>query len=176
MREIPVSELEIKPIPLFQKTWGALTAGNDTDGWNSMAIAWGSIGTLWERGTRDRIVPVCNVYVRPTRFTFHLLDQNEMFTVSFMDESHRKSMAMLGTKSGADDPDKIKNAGLSLVHDGAAAYMEDSDLVLICRKIYHQPLDEKYMLDRGLIEYNYSRGTDNFHEMFVGEIVKVLVK
>ena len=111
--------------------------------------------------------------------TFTLLSGTVVYTESKL---HRKQAAdkryIPPPSGGACRGENKAMKKLTKICDGneAAAYMEDSDLVLICRKIYHQPLDEKYMLDRGLIEYNYSRGTDNFHEMFVGEIVKVLVK
>ena len=176
MREIKVEELNINPIPLFRDQWGALTAGNRRNGYNAMAIAWGSIGTLWERGSRSEMVPVCNVYVRPSRFTYPKMIENELFTVSFMDQTHRKALAYIGAKSGRDDPDKIKSSGLQLVYDGDAAYMKDSDMVLICRKIYNQQLEAEHFIDKNLIDYNYHGETDNIHEMFVGEIIRVLVK
>lgn len=173
MREIPVSELEIKPIRLFNEIWGALTSGSESTGWNSMTISWGSIGVLW--GRKSGCVPVCNVYVRPSRFTFHLMKENDMFTVSFMDESHRAALAYLGSASGADDPDKIKTAGLSVAREGETAYLEGSDLVLVCRKVYNQAMSAEQLLDRELLNCCYSDPAD-FHDLFVGEIVKVLVK
>ena len=102
--------------------------------------------------------------------------ENELFTVSFMDQTHRKALVYIGAKSGHDDPDKIRSSGLQLVYDGDAAYMKDSDMVLICRKIYNQQLEAEHFIDKNLIDYNYNGETDNIHEMFVGEIIRVLVK
>lgn len=176
MREIDVAELEIKPIPLFRDTWGALCAGTDEAGFNAMAIAWGSIGTLWERGNRKKMVPVCNVYVRPSRYTYPLMKEAGCFTVSFMaDKKWKRSLGFIGAKSGRDYDDKIAAAGLTLVRDAEYGYMEGADLVLECRTIYAHQLDEPHLLEKELLEYNYHGQTDNIHEMFVGEIMKVLV-
>ena len=53
-------------------------------------------------------------------------------------------------------------------------YFAEADLVLICRKLYHAPLLETGYMDHGLIDFNYPER--DFHEMYVGEIVKVLKK
>ena len=176
MREIHVDDWEVKPVSLFKRTWGALTSGNESDGWNAMTISWGSVGTLWGRGDIDRTVPICNVYVRPSRFTHHLMMANDEFTVSFLGENYRKSLGILGSKSGRDDPEKIKNAGLSVVIEGKTAYLAGSDLVLVCRKIYHQSMSADHLIDKELIDYCYKTDINDFHDLFVGEILKVLVK
>lgn len=180
MKEISTREdlNGINPVTLFADTWGALTSGNDADGYNSMAVAWGSLGALWERGSRATALPVCTVYVRPSRYTYHLLKENPLFTLSFMGEEHRRAVAVLGTKSGRDDPDKIARAGLSLVKDSGTAYIAGADLVLICRKIYYQPLtaDALEPCARDIIDYDYPEGVENFHHMFIGEIIKALAK
>ena len=176
MKEISVFDLEMKPVYMFSKNWGALTSGNEKDGFNAMAIAWGSVGVLWEHeGRQDKPVPICNVYVMTQRYTHHLLEENDWFTVSFLGEEHRKSVGYIGTYSGADDPNKIETAGLSIVRDGETAYMEDRDLVLICRKILHQKLD-RACADPQLMSENYNPTTTRIHDMFTGEIMKVLVK
>lgn len=46
-------------------------------------------------------------------------------------------------------------------------------MVFICRKLYQAPLLEKGYMDKELIDFNYPER--DFHEMYVGEIMKVFV-
>lgn len=47
-------------------------------------------------------------------------------------------------------------------------------MVLVCRKLYQAPLLEEGFVDKGLIDFNYPK--KDFHEMYIGEILKVLVQ
>lgn len=76
MREIRVEELNINPYTLFSKNWAALCSGNEKSGFNAMTIAWGQIGSLWERKSHSNRLPVATVYVRPSRYTKQLMDEN----------------------------------------------------------------------------------------------------
>ena len=46
-------------------------------------------------------------------------------------------------------------------------------MVFICRKIYQAPLLEEGFVDASILKFNYDR--DDLHEMYIGEILKVLV-
>ena len=94
----------INPFEKFNKDWALVTAG-DKDSFNSMTIAWGAMGTIWNKS-------VVTIYIRPDRYTFSFLEKNDYFTVSFYPESCRDTLRMLGTKSGRDS-DKIKESGLT---------------------------------------------------------------
>ena len=61
--------------------------------YNTMTISWGGLGTLWSR-------PVATVYVKPVRYTYHFLEKNDYFTVSFFPEEYKKDLGILGSKSG----------------------------------------------------------------------------
>lgn len=45
-------------------------------------------------------------------------------------------------------------------------------MIFVCRKLYHAPLLENGFVDQTLVEHNYPK--KDFHEMYVGEIIKVL--
>ncbi len=77
---------------VFDRKWALLTAG-DKDSFNTMTISWGGLGTLWGR-------PVASVYVRQSRYTHAFLDENDYFTVSFYPEERRKTLGVLGSRSG----------------------------------------------------------------------------
>ena len=81
-------------------------------------------------------------------------------------------MGYLGSHSGKNE-DKIQATGLTPVFSDGTTYFEEADLVFICRKLYQAPLLEKGYMDKELIDFNYPER--DFHEMYVGEIVKVFV-
>lgn len=68
------------------------------------------------------------------------------------------------------DGDKIAQAGLTLRTDEAAPYFDEARLVLVCRKMYIQDIDPAGFLDPTIAGHY----TDDYHRMYVGEIVKVL--
>jgi hypothetical protein len=54
---------------LWSKQWLLLTSGDlGKNDYNTMTIAWGSIGVMWNK-------PFVQVVVRPTRYTTPLLSQ-----------------------------------------------------------------------------------------------------
>ena len=78
----------------FDKKWALLTAGGK-EKFNTMTISWGGLGTLWGK-------PVATVYVRESRYTHEFMDREDYFTVSFYPESCRRTLGVLGSKSGRD--------------------------------------------------------------------------
>ena len=70
----------------FDKKWALLCAGTK-EKHNTMTISWGGMGTLWSK-------PVVTVYVKPCRYTYGFMNDNEYFTVSFYPEECRKAMAV----------------------------------------------------------------------------------
>ena len=171
MKEIKLQDLQIDPFTLFGKDWMALAAGNEQDGYNAMTVAWGHLGSIWERGSHRNCLPTAVCYVRPSRYTKALMDKENYFTLSHFPEQYRKALGYLGSHSGRDG-DKIKAADLTPVFaDGTVSFAE-ADLVLVCRKLYSQELTEPGFADQELVEFNYPQR--DFHTMYVGEIVKVL--
>lgn len=170
MKEIPVSGLFIRPFHAFANDWMALTVKAE-EKVNAMTIAWGQIGALWERESHQNRLPVAACYVRPSRYTKALLDKAPYFTLSCFGGEKKKALGYIGSHSGRDG-DKLAAAGLTPVDDGDYSYIEGASLVLVCRTIYHAPLIEEGFVDRGLIDFNYPQR--DFHEMYTGEIVRVL--
>lgn len=116
-------------------------------------------------------LPTAIVYVRPQRYTKELLDREDIFTLSVFDKSYRRALAYMGTHSGRDG-DKITEAGLTPGFvDGTVCFAE-AGMVFVCRKLYHAPLLEDGFVDLTLVENNYPK--KDLHEMYVGEIIKVL--
>jgi len=176
MKEIPVESLQFNPMMQIGHEWMLLTAGNEKQGCNTMTVAWGHMGVIWNRPGNKRpchYLPTVAAYVRPQRYTKQFVDREEYFTLSVLDESRRDALSYLGSHSGRDS-DKVKEAGLTPVYTDGTVYFEEAKLVYICRKLYHAPLKEEGFCDPALVEYNYPQ--KDFHEMYIGEIVKVLQK
>lgn len=155
-------EFTTEVFSLFDRKWALVTAGT-IDGFNTMTIGWGGLGTLWSR-------PVATVYVRTSRYTHEFMDKNGYFTVSFFPEDKKKILGVLGTKSGRD-MDKMHDSGLTPVKAGESVTFAEAELTLVCRKLYMQRLE----LDRipaDIVERFYSK--DDPHDMYVGEVVSVL--
>lgn len=170
-KEIAIKDIEINPFITFGENWAALAVGNVEDGYNAMTIAWGHFGTLWERDSHSNRLPTAICYVRPSRYTKNFLDKERYFTISCFDGNYKKALGYLGSRSGRDG-DKIKAAGLTPEFADNTVYFSEAQTVYICRKLYQAPLIETGFVDKGLIDFNYP--AKDFHEMYVGEIIKVL--
>lgn len=170
--ELSISELKVSP-DAFGRDWMALAVGNGNS-YNAMTIAWGNIGSLWDKydTNRHEIFPTATVYVRPQRYTKEFMDRESLFTICWFGKNEgRHALAYLGSHSGRDE-DKVRNAGLTPVFDRGTVYFQEAKLVIICRKLYHARLVEEGFVDRKIVEKNYPQR--DFHEMYVGEIIKVL--
>jgi flavin reductase (DIM6/NTAB) family NADH-FMN oxidoreductase RutF len=111
--------------------------------------------------------------IRPSRYTKRFVDQEEYFSLSFLDaKKYRKIQNYLGTVSGRDE-DKIAKSGLTPVW-GDAPYFQDADVVLISRKLYAQSYTEESFIDRSNISECYPE--KDFHTLYIGEVTKVLTK
>ena len=120
----------------FNDKWALLSAGTK-DRHNTMTISWGGMGTLWFK-------PVVTIYVKPCRHTYGFMNDNEYFTVSFYPEEYKKALMLMGSKSGRD-LDKDAASGLTVRDLGKAVTYEESEVTLLCRKIYFQNMDPANM-------------------------------
>ena len=154
-----------KLLPAFGAENALLTAGT-ADRCNTMTIGWCQAGRLW--GLRT-----CTVYVRPERYTYQFMEEQETFTVSVLPKDRKDAMSLCGTKSGRD-MDKIKECGLTVrTGVGGAPFFEEAELVLVCRKLYAQDLDPACVLPAGEEKVLPSYGAKGgWHRAYTGEIVE----
>ncbi len=173
-KEIKYEELNINPMTLIGESWWLITAGNNDSGYNTMTASWGNLGSLWERPGRKAHagLPTATVYLRPQRYTKEFMDNNDTFTLTIMDPSFKRALGYLGSHSGRNE-DKIVNAGLTPIFEDKYTYFNEAKLVFVCKKIYHAPIIEEGFVDTSIISSNYPN--KDFHEMYIGEIIKVLV-
>ena len=148
----------------FDKKWALLTAG-ELDKFNTMTVSWGGLGTIWNKS-------VATVYVRLSRYTHEFMDNNEYFTVSFFPEDRKKTLAVLGSKSGRE-MDKIHNSGLTPVAAGKSVSFKEAEVTLVCRKLFCQRV-ELSNIPEAIVKTCYSSGDS--HDMYIGEVVDIIRK
>ena len=134
---------------------------------NTMTIGWGTLGVEWSR-------PVFVAYVRESRYTRELLDENPEFTVNIpVGEVPGSVLGFCGTKSGRE-VDKIKELGLHLEEpiNISAPGIRELPLTLECKVIYRNPQPaeglSQELLDRYYPEIDGKRDT---HIAYYGQIV-----
>ena len=164
MKEIPVRELMLNPVTKISDEWMLITAGCEERGYNTMTASWGYLGSLWGKATS------C-IFIRPQRYTKEFVDREELYTLCFF-PGYMKELTYLGTKSGRDE-DKVASVGFTPVHEDGYTYFKEANLVFVCRKLYRAPVLEEGFIYNDIMEKCYPER--DFHDMYVGEIVKVLI-
>ena len=103
-KPIPVSDFSVRPNHLWCEQWMLLTVGDFSQGrFNTMTVAWGSLGTMWQK-------PMVQIVVRPGRYTYEFTEQFDSFTLSALPETYRKALQILGweVKDGKCDADLLR--------------------------------------------------------------------
>ena len=145
--------------------WMLITAG-DRNSCNTMTASWGSMGILWNK-------PVVHIFVRPQRYTYAFLEQQDMFTLSVFESVYRPQLQLCGTKSGRD-LDKISACGFTVTEtENGTPYFGEARLVFVCKKLYWHDIHPERFLDRELKKHY---PLDDYHREYIGEILDVLVK
>ena len=164
-KEISALEIAENPFKLIGSDWALVTCGDKT-AFNTMTVSWGGAGIMWNK-------PVTFTFIRPQRYTYDFTEKNSFFTMSFFDEKYRAALRFCGTKSGRD-VDKVAETGLTpaFTEDGVP-YFEEAKLVLVCKKLYAQQLCSENVVE-DFVYGQYSG--DDYHKMYISEIVKVLSK
>ena len=165
MKEVNVKDLQLNPMTLISDEWMLLTAGTEEKGFNSMTCSWGHMGSVW-----GHYSAVC--YVRPQRYTKEFIDREELYTLSFFSEEYKKDLAYIGSHSGRDE-NKLAAIGLTPAFGEGYSYYKEAKLVLVCRKLYRAPVLEEGFVDKSVVDRCYPE--KDFHDLYIGEIVKVLV-
>ena len=157
-----MSKLLIDAIDEFGNQWALVAAGTVADH-NAMTISWGGVGCLWGKS-------VATVYVRPNRYTYKYMEENEFFTVSFYPDEYKKALSVMGSKSGRDC-NKDAEAGLTAIPCGETVTYQEARRTLLCRKLFAQDmLTENFTPE--VIRKFY--GSEPAHKMYIGEILEII--
>lgn len=162
-KEIMPEVLRKNPFQLIGKEWMLITAGNETKA-NTMTASWGGLGVMYGKN-------VVFVMVRPQRYTREFLDQEDTFSLTFFEKTHRKALNYLGSVSGRNE-DKIGKSGLTLDYIDGTPFFTEGNNVIICKKLSVQQLSGDAMIDEKTNKTWYVN--QDYHYMYIAEVVKVL--
>lgn len=149
-------------------------AGNKV---NTMTISWGTLGIEWGKA-------VFTVFVRESRFTMSLLEQNPEFTINIPYKNRDKSiLSFCGTKSGAN-VDKVKELGLTLVEPDVISVpgIKELPLTLECKIIYKQAQDPNAITEENNRKFypqdvgsEFPGANRDYHTAYYGQIVAAYI-
>lgn len=148
---------------------GILLTTKSRDRVNTMTIGWGKIGIEWNK-------PVFIAYVRESRYTKQMLEENGEFTVNIPHgDFDSRILSYCGTKSGRntnkildlrmtmEEPEKITVPGI-----------RELPLTLECRVIYKQKQDLGAITPENIARFypiEGETGYQDYHIAYYGEIV-----
>jgi flavin reductase (DIM6/NTAB) family NADH-FMN oxidoreductase RutF len=171
LHDIPLDRFKFDPL-IIKNRWLLLGAGDFRAGraspalgplpYNAMTISWASVGQMWNK-------LFFQVFVRPSRYTYGLLEKSDGFTLSVFPSASKPALNLLGSKSGRDG-DKIAASGLHPIASRivTAPSFEEAELAVECRKIYWQDIDPEHFIGSGIMEH-YAKG--DYHRAYFGEIL-----
>ncbi|MPN14819.1 hypothetical protein SDC9_162148 [bioreactor metagenome] len=159
-----IDKLTVNPFDLMKKDTFLLSVkqGEKT---NAMRCGWGMLGVLWG-------VDVAAVFVRPSRYTYGMMEEEDTFSLCFFDREFKEEVEYFG-KVSARQEDKMQKTGLTLSYEQDIPYFHEARLVILCQKIYRQDLDPT-----GFVNFSaepFYRSGD-YHKTYVGRILKILEK
>jgi flavin reductase (DIM6/NTAB) family NADH-FMN oxidoreductase RutF len=165
MHAVSPESLPDNVFKLISQDWMLITAGDRTK-FNPMTANWAGFGFLWYQ-------PVTFCFVRPQRYTFEFLERCTNYSLSFFTEDYRDALSLCGSQSGRT-LDKVEATGLTPAFTEAGTpYFAEARLVIDCRKLYAQFLDEASFCDRQIAAEAYAQ--KDFHRLYVGGIVQCLL-
>lgn len=163
--EVKPEDFQQSPFQLIGKDWMLITAEKDGKT-NTMTASWGGLGVMWGKN-------VAYVVIRPQRYTKEFVDGADSFSLTFFDDSYKKTLGYLGSVSGRDE-DKITKANLTVLHEEQVPYFEEGKVAMICKKLFAQEYKPESFLAEELKNQWYAAG--DYHILYIAEITKILKK
>ena len=160
MNKIDIKQLQGNAVSMFDDKWCLITAGNK-DSYNTMTASWGAMGELWNKD-------VCFIFIRPQRYTLEFTEREEYFTLSFFSDEYKKALTFCGRNSGRDC-DKAKETGLTPMEVDGSMSFEESETVIVCKKLFYQDINPEGFVDKAIDGVCYPE--KDYHRMYVGEVV-----
>lgn len=144
-----------------------LTAGGEV--WNPMTIGWAQFGVVWSK-------PVVTVLVRKSRFTYGLMEQTDVFTLSVPRAGEcKQELGFCGSRSGRT-VNKEKEAGLTRLpaRAGGADGVAECGAFFECRILQQQMLELDSLDPELRTKYygsNQALPNGDPHMLYVGEVI-----
>jgi flavin reductase (DIM6/NTAB) family NADH-FMN oxidoreductase RutF len=129
---------------------------------NAMAIGWGQIGIIWRK-------PIFTVLVRPSRYTYTLIEESGDFTVNIVPPQLKEVVEYCGTVSGRNH-DKFKKKGLTALPSlkTKTPIIKECVLCYECQIVNWNDLTPQ-QLAGPIVSDLYPKG--DLHRLYFGEIL-----
>jgi len=130
---------------------------------NVMTIGWGLIGVVWG-------IPIFTVLVRPSRFTYRLIDESGEFTVNIPYPSMSEVVTYFGSVSGREN-DKFKEKCLTLLPSETVSppLIAECAIHYECKTVHKNDVAPGTFPGQIIDEY-YPE--NDFHQVFFGRILR----
>ena len=141
---------------------GAFLTVKSGAGLNIMTIGWATFGFIWQK-------PILMVAVRPTRYTFGIIEKAADFTVTVPSGNMLKETTFCGTKSGRD-VNKFEACNLPTA-DGnhtVSPIIGVPGIHLECKIVF------KSAMEPACLDADYDRALypqKDYHTLYFGEIL-----
>jgi flavin reductase (DIM6/NTAB) family NADH-FMN oxidoreductase RutF len=129
---------------------------------NVMTIGWASVGFIWSK-------PIMTIAIRPTRYTYGIIELAKDFSVSIPTEGMKKAIEFCGSRSGRDC-DKFKECNLKTFPSTKvySPVLAIAGIHVECKIIYKSVMDSTQLID----EYQKLYPKKDYHTLYFGEIVE----
>ncbi len=140
-----------------------LVTGNKLQQKNIMTIGWLQFGIVWQK-------PIVNIYVRPSRYSYKLLQDNDEFTINVMPDSYDNIISICGEKSGSFC-DKFSECNIQTINSDTISTpsLKDAEIIIECKIQHKTDIDPKRLNDLILARY-YAK--NDFHQIISASIQK----
>lgn len=141
-----------------------LVSGKDNKKKNVMTIGWVQFGCVWREA-------VCNILVRPSRYTFKLLQEHDEFTINVMPDTYNKEIAFCGANSGSFC-DKFKETDLQIINSSmvSTVSIKNAEIILECKILHKTNVNPENLNDLILARY-YS--SEDYHQIITASILNI---
>ena len=163
-KEISPDKIPGNIYKMLSENWMLICGGNQ-EKFNMMTASWGGLGHLYNK-------PVSFCFINPTRYTFHLMENNDTYTLCFFTEAYRELLNYCGTHSGKE-VNKVKESGLTPIFTPSKSVaFSEAWMIIECKKLVGQQFSKETVFDSEALE----KWGENLHKMYIGEIIHVWVK
>ncbi|MCD6591616.1 MAG: flavin reductase family protein [Thaumarchaeota archaeon] len=119
--------------------------------------------------------PLIGVSISPKRYTYELVKESGEFTLNIMSKEYAKQIHFLGTVSGRDRKDKLRESGLTISKSKKvkAPHVEEALAVLECRVEKEVEAGDHVFFIARILEAYAKSGV--FDEVYKPEKAKILL-
>ena len=139
-----------------------LAAGPPEKPTNAMAIGWGTLGIAWG-------MPMWLVLVRPSRYTYKLIEESGEFTVNVPGADLADAVAYCGSHSGHNE-DKLAKLGFTVIagQQISSGIIEACPINYECRVVGKSDIVSEMLAQPVKSEF-YAQG--DYHRVYFGHVL-----